>query len=203
MTARAEFDKRRSEIDEYINHLQKQEAVTGLSPTLINTMKSSAIVMIYNMIESTMTNLMQDVFDHIEKSSVDFNNLSNKMKSVVLKNCKQRNADKVVEIIRNERKTLPIATFDKTEVFSGNIDCDEIRKTFKALGASTRHRYDEPALLTIKSERNSLAHGDASFSDCGKKYSAIALAEHHAKTCSILNNAIGDFDNFIQTRAYA
>lgn len=203
MAARAEFEKRRAEIDEYLAHLQQQENQTGLSPTLINTMKSSALIMIYNMIESTMANLIQDVFDNIEKQAIDFNGLNDKMKILVLKNCKQRNSEKIVTAISTNKNTLPIASFEKNEVFSGNVDCNEIRNTFKALGIKVRHRYNEPALLSIKTERNSLAHGDSSFSDCGKKYTAAALVDNHTKTCGILANAISDFDNFIQTRAYA
>ena len=96
LNAQAEFEKREREIKEYLSHLEALELKTGLSVSLMNTMKSSALLMIYNSIESTMTNVLQDVFDHLQVHSVEFNSLNSTMKALVLTYSKKKNTTTLV-----------------------------------------------------------------------------------------------------------
>ena len=203
MSSEVEFNRRKIEIEEYLSYLSHQETQAGMSVTLMNTMKSSALVMMYNLVESTMTNILQDVFDHLAANAVDFDALNEQMKELVLQYCKKKNPGKIVEKMTAQNANMVVASFDRSDIFSGNIDCKIIRETLKSFGVKAKGSYTEPALLTVKKERNSLAHGDLSFSDCGKQYSAKDLTEYHAKTCVILKRAITDFNGYLASGAYA
>jgi hypothetical protein len=203
LPAEIEFQRRDAEVDEYIQHLIALEASTGFSVSLANTMKSSALLMIYNLIESTMTNILQDVFDHLHTGKVSFDQLNTAMKRLVLSYAKKRNPASLVTRMEQDTLTLVVACFDRSELFSGNLDCQVIRETLKEIGVPTKHAYREPALLTVKTERNELAHGTKSFGDCGRNYTARQLNEFHQKTKVILQRVILDFDSFLEEKAYA
>ncbi|HEY4080127.1 MAG TPA: MAE_28990/MAE_18760 family HEPN-like nuclease [Burkholderiaceae bacterium] len=203
LNAAAEFDRRNLEIDEYLAHLELLEKSSGTSVTLINTMKSSALLMTYNVIESTMTNLLQDVFDHLQAQNIGFDSLNDKMKELVLSFAKRHSPSKLVEKMKAQALDIVIACFDRSDVFSGNLDAREIRDTMKRLGIKTTHAYTEAALLNVKTERNNLAHGSKSFSDCGKSYTAGQLRDIHKKTIGLLGKAIIDFESFLNAQAYA
>jgi len=203
MNSEVEFNRRKIEIEEYLFHLHDQETQIGISVTLMNTMKSSALIMLYNLVESTMTNILQDVFDHLESKEIDFVALNEPMKELILQYCKKKNPRKIVGKMTSENVSMVVASFDRSDVFSGNIDAKIIRETLKSFGVKLNGNYDEPTLLTVKKERNDLAHGELSFSDCGKKYSAKDLTDYHSKTCTILNRAISDFNNYLALGDYA
>jgi hypothetical protein len=202
LTAQLEFERRDGEVQEYIQHLLLLEETVGLSVSLVNTMKSSALLMIYNLVESTMTNILQDVFDHLQAGSVSFERLNSAMKRVVLTYVKRRNPSSLVERM-GEDMGLVTACFERSDLFSGNLDSKVIRDTLKEIGVPTRHSYREPALLTVKNERNELAHGIKSFGDCGRNYTARELKKYHDKTKAILERVITDFESFLRNQAYA
>lgn len=203
LAAQSEFERRSVEVEEYVQYLIFIEQSIGFSVTLANTMKSSALVMIYNLVESTMTNVLQDVFDHLDSGRVPFDGLNSAMKRLVLTYAKRRNPKMLVERMELSALSLVSACFERSDLFSGNLDCKTIRDTLKEIGVPTRHTYSEPALQTVKKERNELAHGVKSFGDCGRAYTARQLDEFHRKTKVILERVILDFESFLQGRAYA
>jgi hypothetical protein len=203
LSAETEFLRREQEIDEYLTHLEGLEQQVGFPITLINTMKSSALLMIYNLVESTMTNLLQDVFDHLEAEKVNFEALNNTMKQVVLTYSKKRSPEKIIESMGARTINLVVACFDRTDLFSGNIDSKKITDTLDQLGISYRQKYKEASLLTVKTERNSLAHGHKSFSDCGRGYTASDLRDHHTKVKQTLVKVAADFENFLSLKSYS
>ena len=203
LSAQSEFESREREIDEYLSHLEALEGQVGFSVTLMNTMKSSALLMMYNIVESTMTNLLQEVFDHFQANDVPFGSLNDVAKTLVLGYAKRRSPAALVAKMKASTLSLVVACFDRSDVFSGNLDCQKIRDTLKEVGIPSKHSYREDTLLKVKNERNNLAHGIKSFSDCGRSYSAKQLRDFHDKTVGVLRRVIGDFEGFLNLKAYA
>ncbi|WP_457279134.1 MAE_28990/MAE_18760 family HEPN-like nuclease [Polaromonas sp. P5_D5] len=203
ITTKAEFQRRYQEIEEYLTYVEGLEKVTGLSVTLMATMKASALLMLYNLVESTMTNLVQAVFDHLRQKSIGLSSMSDVMKIMVLGNIRKRNPANLVEKMRKETLDIAIASFDKASAFSGNVDTQKIRETFKEFGVTSSAAFKEPVLLEIKTARNDLAHGSKSFADAGKTYSAKDLREKQIKVGKILEKTIAAFEKYINSKAYA
>lgn len=203
ITTKAEFQRRYDEIEEYLIYVEALEKTTGPSVTLMATMKASAMLMLYNLVESTMTNIVQAVFDHLRQKSIGLNNMNDVMKVMILGNIKKRNPTTLVEKMRNETLDIAIASFERTSVFSGNIDSKKIRETFQEFGVASPSVLKEPVLLQIKTARNDLAHGAKSFSDTGKTFAAKDLREMHLKVGKVLLKTIGAFELYINSQAYA
>lgn len=201
--ATADFNRRLVEIEEYIAHLELMEQQIGISPTLMSTMKASAVLMIYNMTESTMTNIAEAVFDHLRQNNIGLSSLNDTMKTLVIKNIKQRNPKKLVEKMRSSSLDISIASFERSEVYSGNVDSQKIRDTLAEFGVIRPGNFNEDALHEIKIARNDLAHGTKSFSDAGRDYTAQDLKIKLTKVERLLRRALSTYQNYIQTRAYA
>jgi len=201
--ATADFNQRLVEIQEYIAHLEQMEQQIGIPPTLMSTMKASAVLMIYNMTESTMTNIAEAVFDHFRQNNIGLGNLNDTMKTLVIKNIKQRNPKKLVEKMRVSALDISIASFERSEVYSGNVDSQKIRDTLAEFGVIRPGNFNEAVLHEIKIARNDLAHGTKSFSDAGRDYTAQDLKIKLTKVERLLRRALTTYQNYIQTRAYA
>lgn len=201
--ATADFNRRLVEIQEYVSHLEQMEQQIGIAPSLMSTMKASAVLMIYNMTESTMTNIAQAVFDHLQQTNINLSTLNDTMKVLVIKNIKKRDPKKLVEKMRASSLDISIASFERSDVFSGNVDSEKIRKSLAEFGVIRPGKFTEAVLLEIKTARNDLAHGTKSFSDAGRNYTARDLKIKLTKVENVLNRALSTYQNYIQTRAYA
>lgn len=203
ITTRSDFEKRCAEIEEYIQHISQQEAVTaGMSTTLMSTMKASGILMIYNLIESTMTNVLQAVFDHLEVQNVCFVNVNEKVKIAALNNAKKRSPKALVSKMKNEAQDLVVASFEREEAFSGNVDAETIRKVLSEFGVNKTASYEEEELHLIRKARNELAHGATSFADYGKHLTAAKLNEKYTKAKKILAGVIKDVGTYLAGKKY-
>ena len=149
-----------------------------------------------------MANLMQDLFDHIELSKTSFDALNQRMKEVVLGQIK-RGSPRLIVKKMNTSASLTFACFEKSEIFSGNLDAKAIREKLREIGVAGCEKYKERALLTVKTERNNLAHGNKFFSDCGKDYTVKELSNFQNKTCSTLEKVIKDLEQFMASKSYA
>jgi len=202
ITVQADFDARCLEIDEYLAHLLVLESTAGTSVTLMSTMKASGVLMMYNLVESTMTNALQAVFDHLEQNKVSFSSVNELLKTVTLDHVRKRNSAKLVATMAATSQDLMIASFDRKEVFSGNVDAMLIRALLKSYGVKTTASYREDELKNIKIARNDLAHGATSFAGYGKDLTATGLKEKQAKTKKILNDVIRDFSSYLSDKKY-
>lgn len=150
-----------------------------------------------------MTNIVQAVFDHLRQKNVGLNSMNDVMKAMVMSNIKKRNPTTLVEKMRAQGLDVAIASFDRTTVFSGNVDSQKMHDTFSEFGIAKKGLVREPVLLEIKKARNDLAHGAKSFADAGKIYTANDLRSKHVKVRRSLERALATFDVFVTTSAYA
>ncbi|WP_308256335.1 MAE_28990/MAE_18760 family HEPN-like nuclease [Geminocystis sp. GBBB08] len=178
-----DFNERAKEVSDYVifvNNLEEQKIkisqnhkLSKIDVELLKTLKATAYLLLYNLIESTMRNVIQSIFDHINSKKVSFNNLRKELKKYIWQNIKKRSIDKISENIKIIETDIILKSFDPNDIFSGNVDARKIKElSNKYFGFSldtdknkTKKGID---LLSIKRNRNDLAHGFQSFNDIGK-----------------------------------
>lgn len=202
-SVRADFDKRCAEIKSYINWLNStetdgQEIPKGLSPT----MKAAAMLLLYNLVESTMTNAIEAIFDELQHRKVAFDSLSIDLKKAVLGNVKSVGADKLTEKLVAITTDIIGCTFDKTKVFNGNVDSKKIRDKLSEYGIKTKSSYVEERLHAIMVARNRLAHGAESFGDYGKDLTSSELLHDYQRVNTLLISVLNDVEEFIDQKHY-
>ncbi len=175
------------------------------SPTqqgdLLRTFKASALLMLYNLMESAVTNAVESIFDELEKEAISFDICREEIRLVVLGNLRQHDPRKLVADLNALATDIVIKTFRKDEIVSGNVDARRIRDVAKQYG------FLEPTcrgdrLLAVKSHRNDLAHGSKSFAEVGRLYSVSDIQEIECEVIAYLTEMLTNVAEYLTTKGY-
>lgn len=202
LTARLDFKDRSRQVANFLLWLSKQEKEGALPEGVMNTQKASCLLLIYNLMESTVTNALQAVADSLKNNSVAFDSLSKDLRLVAIRNVKKREPLKLVDAILAINSDIYHSAFVREEVCSGNVDARMIRETMKDYGIGKSFDYDEGELLVIKTKRNDLAHGSISFADAGRDLTAKEIIKKYWRVRRFLANMLTDFEAFISGSHY-
>ena len=135
--------------------------IKGIDPDLLKTLKASGFLLLYNLVESTMRNVIESVFDRLKRDGVSYDQIRPELKKIILKNLKNANPDIISKHTAAISVDIITAGFNKEKLFSGNIDQRKIRETASEYGFSYETDYIIGIgndLLAIKANRNDLAH---------------------------------------------
>ena len=64
---------------------------------LEHTLKASAYLLLDNLIEFTMKNAIEAIFDELQNQGVSFDDIRPELKKIILVNLKRRNPDKILD----------------------------------------------------------------------------------------------------------
>jgi len=211
-----EFQERVGEIDTYLNfvwtvddgttHLMRASdnlpAYTANSQDdLLRTLKASALLMLYNLMESSVKNAVEAIFDELEKEMIPFDGCRDEIRLVILGNMRQHAPHKMLSELNVLATDIVTKTFRKAEFVSGNIDAREIKGVARQYGfAEPRKRGDR--LLTVKTHRNDLAHGNKSFSEVGRSFSVEDIFQIKQEVVDYLGEMLDNVTSYLETRSY-
>lgn len=160
-------------------------------------LKSSLMLMIYNMVEGTMSNLLMEYFDYIHNKNIPIKNLPNGLQHTI---CEYLDR-KYVGNMNNEYGSNTIFRLSYSEItkylklFSGNLDSRSIREVCKKVGVDLPEEIKEPALLKVKNNRNKLAHGETRFNNTCQDITLDEIRKICNKTQEFLEKLIGEYEN--------
>jgi hypothetical protein len=216
-----DFDERSKEVSKYFIFLKSLEKGTTklsmganldhskikeIDPELLKTLKASGFLLLYNLVEATMKNIIEAIFDKLRDEGTPYDEIRPELKKVVLKNLKRRNPDEVFLSISTISIDIISAGFVKKDLFSGNLDGKRIKETAIEYGFS--HLTDPiktgngSDLLTVKTNRNDLAHGIKSFAEIGRDKTADELLEIKNKVIRYLKQILKNIKNYIDNKDY-
>jgi hypothetical protein len=216
-----DFTERSKEVSKYFILLKSlEQGTTQLSmgvkdrkpknkeidPELLKTLKASGFLLLYNLVEATMRNIIEAIFDQLKSKGVSYDEIRPELKKIVLRNLKKRNPDKILSSITAISVDIITAGFDKEDLFSGNIDGKKIRDTATEYGFS--HTTDQERtgngtdLLTVKANRNDLAHGIKSFAEVGRDKTADELLEIKNKIIRYLKQILQNIEVYLESEEY-
>jgi len=211
-----DFQTRSKEIEGYFQfvlRLAKQElelqAKAGTSTyssheheELLKTFKATCYLLLYNLVESTMRNAVEAIFEELESKRASYDDCREELKREILKNFKKRDMEKLLPKLLSLARDVVHETFERSETYSGNLDARTIRLTAKRFG------FVEPAgnkfwmLQTVKDVRNDLAHGVKSFADVGRNASPSDLEEARTQTVAILTETLQNIEVYVKQQQY-
>ncbi|SPX93741.1 Uncharacterised protein [Morganella morganii] len=212
-----DMDIRLGEAKELINAIKKFELSEDEVSCLPNLMvlKSSIILMLYNVTESTTSRLLSYIHDEIIKANLKYYQLSKEIRNLIIiyfhKN-REKNPDILnsIDIIHNTIDFLNSrASFNLTyenmdkfySLFSGNLDGRKIRTTFCKYGIKLGDEYGHD-LQRIRKDRNRLSHGEISFEECGRDLVVSQLEKFCACVEVFFNELIRLINDFIENDRY-
>ena len=217
-----DFNTRVQEINEYFSFLEgldnKTIKLTSLEnideeknklidyDLLTKTLKANSFLLLYNLVESTMRNAIESIFDELQNKDISYDQIRPELKKIVLKNLKKRNIDDLHKSTTAISIDIITAGFDREDLFSGNLDGRKIKETANNYGFSylTDHRKTNGGsdLAIIKSNRKDLAHGLKSFAEVGKDKTADELLEIKKKTVKYLRQILQNIEQYLSNQEY-
>ena len=220
-TVRADFNIRVQEINRYflfldalVNERMKlvtledgiERKIRGIDSDLAKTLKANGFLLLYNLVESSMTNAIEAIFDELKERKIPFNSVRTEIKKVVLQNLKNRSPDDIHTKMTDISIDIITAGFRRRELFSGNIDREEITKTARKYGFSCDTNYLETKhgdnLYGVMKNRNDLAHGNKSFSEIGKSTSIEDLLKVKEEIIAYIAQILNNIENYLVAQEY-
>lgn len=204
-----DFNARVDSVSKMLSHIEEVSSVNGnVDITVI--LKSSFYIALYNNIEATIYSILERV--HEEIHGCEYKSLTENIKCKFVSyhfgngDLSLKRKVQLTELLSNSSIYFPhLKDYQKVKtVFSGNLDCQEIRNVFKSYGIRIgRARGNPEHLLRVKNKRNKIAHGEQSLSEAGLQVTNRQLKEMHKSVELSLTDFIGAAQFFISERQFS
>ncbi len=183
-----------------------QYQIQSLNPELAKTLKANGFLLLYNLVESTMRNAIEAIFDEFKNQAISFDQLQPEIKMIVLQNLKNRSPNKIHLQINQISIDIITATFERQELFSGNVDARLIKEIAKKYGFSYQTDFAKTKngqnLVVIKDKRIDLAHGLKSFEDVGRDKTIEELLEIKEEVIEYLRQILLNIAIYLENQEY-
>jgi len=218
-----EFNTRVQEIDGYfklldniINQeaqlffpLKKSHKFKKFDEELIKVMKANSFLLLYNLIESSVKLSITEIYDSITLKTNKYEDVSDQIRKIWIsenyKNFKDKGTDFIFETINKITEDIIELKFRPEKVISGNIDGLKVREFSNTIGFSnsTHHLAKKGVkLYQVKKQRNDLAHGAVSFSQCGRQYTYEDLQEIKQQVIIYLRGILNNIKTFLDNEEF-
>lgn len=218
-----EFKDRVSEIELYFQAIEslydtKSSQNNGqkyYDDDFFKILKSNALLMIYNLVESTIMGGILEIYDDLYQHGITYRQVRKEIQDIWFtfkfnevydkKAHYDSYKDKAIEII-NCILTDDVLTLDrKATNISGNLDAEKIRRICNDHGISFQispQCKGGYVLTDVKEKRNSLAHGTLSFVECGRDYTMEDLEKTKKQTILFLKGILAGMKEYYDKQQY-
>jgi hypothetical protein len=180
-----------------------------VNSSLVKTAKGTVYLVLYNLIEATMRDAVLVIHDKITANSAKFDNLRVELQHKVLLRARKDKIDlktMLQNMNGNIAATFHKASLNSKDLFSGNIDTDEIKKVGGTYGFSCNTDYSQTKhgkdLTTVMRNRNDLAHGNKTFSSVGSEKSAPELRQLSNEVIAYIYEISDNMQDCIDNKTY-
>jgi len=182
----------------------------NLDSELAKTLKANGFLLLYNLVESTMRNAIEAIFDEFKSKGISFDKIKPEIRVTVLQNLqtcfKKSSAKNLHSKISQISIDIITATFEREQIFSGNVDAKVIRETAVKYGFShstdCSKTKDGQNLLLVRETRNDLAHGIKSFEEVGRDKTIDELLEIKEEVVEYLRQILENIQDYLDKEEY-
>ena len=181
---------------------------------LYTTMKASVILMLYTVIESTITTCLKKIHAEIRNNNLFFGNLNEGIQKIILlyylsifdkKENMKSEIDSFMNFIHTlQQNKMVFLSYDDIckyyQLYSGNLDTKEIRSVLKKYEIEFDEHISE--LTDIKNKRNKLAHGINSFETIGRGLSIQRIQILKEKVFLCMDKVIESVEKYLINKRY-
>lgn len=166
--------------------------------------KAQFLIVLYNLVESTVSDCLNAIYDAIMDDGLVYGDLSEEMK-LIWRTYIQRKS--MPEYLKSEAEiiNMPI-NFEELPVnISGSLDYRKLQEIFSKHGCvldDSKRLIIAGSFLTVKNRRNLLAHGNISFSECGSNYLLSDLLKFKLDIVNYMEDIVLRINTFIRSGLY-
>jgi hypothetical protein len=214
-----DLNDRKIEINEYlklIEFLDGNDFIIGndsenfrVTSLLKKTIKGSVYLILYSLVESTMRDAVIAIHENITISSSTFDDLREELQCKILSRAKREKIS-IPILIDGARDDISLnihqATLNSKDLFSGNVNRDEIKEVARTYGFSSSTDYSSTGhgaqLNVVKKNRNDLSHGNKTFSGVGGEISIEELRVFSNKVISYMEEISDNIVDSLEQKLY-
>jgi hypothetical protein len=199
-----ELNDKISEVEILISELRELEEKNGKIKTIC-ILKSTVIMMLYNVVESMLNLILHEVHDNLCEANYD--TLKDKIKNMFVRHYITSNAkdnSKIIDsIISNDLKFPSFSKYnEKNNIFSGNLDAQKIDIILGLYGINKIRHKNRDKLLYIKNKRNKLSHGEMSYIEACRDKTLSEIIIHKEAVREVVKELIISTDVYISRKLF-
>ncbi|MEO8894010.1 MAG: MAE_28990/MAE_18760 family HEPN-like nuclease [Coleofasciculaceae cyanobacterium] len=172
--------------------------------------ENDGFLLLYNLVESTMRNAIEAIFDEFKSKGISFDKIRPEIKITVLQNLQTCFKKSSAKNLHSKMSQISIdiitATFEREKIFSGNVDAKVIKETAVKYGFShstdCSKTKDGQNLLLVRETRNDLAHGIKSFEEVGRDKTIDELLEIKEEVVEYLGQILENIQDYLDKKEY-
>jgi len=210
------FEERKEEVKKFSDFLNllinkrpvfkvdDEEGVIQISLTHI--LKAQGYLILYNLVESTIANTISSVHYELYQKEISFDRLPKNLQKNLLQQLCKEGFSSIAPIDSNSMLSNEIIknSYNKKVLFSGNIDRLFVTKLSKNYGFQIENTDFEKTghghfMTKVKEKRNALAHGDISFTECGRNTSTDELLRAFEQIPNFLDDFISNIEEMLSS----
>jgi len=169
------------------------------------TLRGGTFLLLYNLVEASMRGAVEAIHDEITITSTPFDKLSDSLRREVVRLFKNT-ADPQMYATKDVPAEFVSLALSYSVKMSGSVDAKSIRSFGKIYGFSCQTDHAKTSggadLLSIKSNRNDLAHGLKTFEEVGRNYTARDLIDITRRSTQFMSEILANIDTFLEKAAY-
>ena len=216
-----DFEKRVEEIELYFKHLElfSEKAAFIKTPMssrkkivdqeLLKVMKATCFLLLYNLVESSVSQSLTYICDSVTSKSKTYGEVKPEMKKIWIKhkhkNFKEKSTESIYDILQTmSDEIINIEGFEGVSI-SGNIDGQKIKEIAKMMGFPSKVHYTAgkgEKLHVVKTRRNKLAHGEESFSECGRSYTYADLTLIKNQVIRYMRQILKNIEFYLSSQSF-
>lgn len=220
MTIKVHYEKRKEDVEEFFRFLCFllsfethhgrfiQNVETGdiliITQEMQCVAKAQSLILLYNLVESTVCDCLNEIYDAIRDDNLNYGNVSNDIKKMWRNYLNRKDLPEKLKS-DNEIINMPI-NFESLAInISGSLDFRKIQDVFSKHGCLLDNSSRETianSFLVVKNKRNLLAHGNISFSDCGAHYILSELLSYKEHIVDYMQDVVKKTYDYINNRTY-
>ena len=211
------LDDRKSEIEFYYSVMVDFDNNTNVLQTVDNQrffriMKSNFLLMLYNLVEATFTTGMLEIYDQLKSDECSYANVIDEIQNIwrdyKIKEVYKAESglstytNRVHKVVLDITQNTPLVLSKSMMGINGNLNAKQI----KAICDKHRIRYcvsdDSLVLEKVKKKRNSLAHGDGSFSVCARDLTISDLETIKDTVIQFISEIVVGMETYCDEKQY-
>ncbi|ABD06899.1 hypothetical protein RPB_2194 [Rhodopseudomonas palustris HaA2] len=207
----SDFEDRKRQVRHYLAVVSKAERETGLGASRVQdgrllTLRAGTFLILYNLIEASTRGALETIHDKIITSEIPFHLLTTPLKKEIIRLFKKE-ADPATHCSMDDFSSAFVAIALANGIkLSGNVDAKAIRVICECYGFShrtdSRTTRDGSDLVTIKRNRNDLAHGRKTFEEIGRDHTAPELLLLSRRSMRYMDGILSNVAYYLEHERY-
>lgn len=208
----ADFDDRKRQVRHYLATVRTFERLTAVGAARraqnerLLTLRAGTFLLLYNLVEATTRATIEAIHDHITTKKVPFDLLVVSLRREIVKRFKRTADPDTQHTMPDLSVTFVLVAFSEGIKLGGNVDARLIRTLGEWYGFSentTKARtWGGTDLLTVKSNRNDLAHGLKTFEEVGRDYTFRDLFLLSVRSIRYMQEIIANVASYLESEDY-